>query len=643
MAEIDCTLRGYIYGVICDEFSFLDPLGEATVIGIPGEHQIPERGSLTHNNQEVKPFVKQIDEKELNKRVEGNKLVLRGTTDETGFFCINQPDYRGEPLDIYVIVGQIPLKQDDEREYVQLDEPAIYSLGTYQPSTSDQEQWQTNLVIPSEVYCQLKKRADVWSIVGQVTFCDTDVPANQVSVSAFDVDITQHDPLGTDVTNGAGYFRIDYPGSAFREGTIIDVELFGGPDLFFKIEDSDGNVLLGENANKGRHGDRCNAGPCFCVNLCAPVEVPPPKDGVPTVWTAVGKAEFLIPDSYSTNDFDADGYGVQGGTHYAFTGNSLKMMGSITYLDDPHTVEYRFRVSDKHGTNGGSTVPESDFNQTVGSVASGDLNLFQNGVEIGQVVRFFPSYKMVRVYANSSDLDNDGWLDIKKAIESAFISDPDVTPADIPSFINSPYGGWKQNILLAIDTTKIQAPISPGGATNPGDAVTSGIVNVADETYALRFEARIRNYSTNAVTALPADGTTLNAIVLDNTEAVRKLAMVAHSSDACKPLSGQIDVAYTVYHPHLGHANINVKSNESPPVFNKNLNDSNLPFSVNADPNGTNPMNNGSLNINNNQVGSNQSLHKCTYLVTLGVGWRMHNGDGALALGDPQTTFWYEG
>jgi hypothetical protein len=103
-------------------------------------------------------------------------------------------------------------------------------------------------------------------------------------------------------------FRIDYLGAAFRQGTIIDIELFGGPDIYFEVQDSGGTTLLAEDPSVGRTPGRADSGPCTCVRLCVDLPGDGGGDTMPSAWTRVGTA-FLIPDSPAAlNDFDADGY-----------------------------------------------------------------------------------------------------------------------------------------------------------------------------------------------------------------------------------------------------------------------------------------------------------------------------------------------
>lgn len=89
-----------------------------------------------------------------------------------------------------------------------------------------------------------------------------------VRVYAFDHDWLQDDPLVFEVTDASGHFRIDYSGVDYRKGTFINVELFGGPGVYFRVETLGGDALLAEPPNQGRASGRANIDPCFCVELC---------------------------------------------------------------------------------------------------------------------------------------------------------------------------------------------------------------------------------------------------------------------------------------------------------------------------------------------------------------------------------------
>ena len=136
--------------------------------------------------------------------------------------------------------------------------------------------------VPYRYWCHIRGRFGAWTICGHVIHCETKAPIGGVRVRAFDVDWLQQDALGQDVTDGAGHFRIDYSAADFQKTIFspsINIELTGGPDLYFKVETLSGTVLLAEPPSRGRLADRENVGPCFCVELC--LEKQPPIAGVP--------------------------------------------------------------------------------------------------------------------------------------------------------------------------------------------------------------------------------------------------------------------------------------------------------------------------------------------------------------------------
>jgi hypothetical protein len=446
------------------------------------------------------------------------------------------------------------------------------------------------------------------------------------------VDLVQHDNLGSAVTDAGGNFRIDFVGAAFRRGTIIDVELFGGPDVYFQIDDSSGTNLLLETPAFGRLAGRADRGPVFCVTLCVNVPVPG-TTGIQPAWTGVGTA-FTIPDAGSLNDFDAAGYA--GTANYALT-SVIRMTGSApirTSAGNP--VEYRFRVSDVTALNTAGPLGEANFSRIVGK--SPDDGLFSS-IKIGQMVRYSP-FRIIDVYARLVDLDADGWLDPNASIMRTFTEVPGVTPADIPSFVWIDSDG-----LMGIDTSRLTtAPDVPDGAAVAGVPVP--VANrIGLEMKAFRFEVReVVNKAGGVFNLMPGHGTTVNSMILNNNAGFMKLAMQEHltSGDLCGVLHGNVHVAYTVHHPHLSSVSLNVRSNDG--SFNADLKDlpQNLPLIGNILAS-INMMNNPSLAINGNPgVPPGQMLHKCSYLVTLAAVRRLHTGDTSVSTDFRQVTFYYE-
>ncbi|OUC16429.1 MAG: hypothetical protein B0A82_01740 [Alkalinema sp. CACIAM 70d] len=625
-----CTIYGYLYGAICPNFLVWDAIGGAEIYARTSERQEAITDSLARPNQSsLKAVVEEIEEAGLQNLIAPSS-IMRATTDDRGAFCLFDPDYQGQLIDLFACIRRIPAPTLEQGS-VELERPLCLFLGTYKPFKFG-DRWYLIAVIPAGIWCRIRRKADLWVIVGRVTPCDKPtVGLGALTVTARDVDIVQPDFLGTGVTNAMGVFRIDYPGANFRQGTWIDVELFGGPDVYFKIEDAEGNVLLDEPPMRGRAAGRGDRGPCFCVNLC--VEVPvPPDPNIPSVWTKVG-TQFTIPDAAVLNDFDTDGYA--GTAKYAFHG-TIRLLGSAPRLTSSgNSVEYRFLVSDVTTPNGTAPPADTDFSRIVGVGAN--VPLFAK-TQIGQMVRYSP-YRIVDIYAEQADLDSEGWLDINTSITRTFAADPLLSPADIPDFV------WVDgDALMAINTTALTTqPNVPSGVGNPGERVPPAN-RIAIEQKAIRFEIReVINKAANLFNPMPGSGTTLNTIVLNNNITYMKVAMAEHlSSTACTPLSGSPHVAFTAYHPHIANVSINVHSNNG--VYNQNLNDAaSKPATSNAAiPLSGNTNSSGVNHLHNPAVMLPAGLIKCTYIVTLEVLRRLHNGDTAVIPNWVQTSFYYE-
>jgi hypothetical protein len=621
-----CSLRGYLYGVVCGRLGILDPVGGAEIFAVAVDVDAPTADSLPRagTEQSRKPVVRRVTKADLDAALESSRVSLRGKVDGDGSFCLVEKAYDGGLVEIYVAIGGVPYS-GGERD---LKEPIYLRLGVYAPVRPDEEGL-LKLVIPQKVWCWLKQLADVWTIAGKVVACDDpSVPIGGVTVSAFDVDWTQDDALGSAVTSSSGIFRIDYLGDVFRQGTFIDVELFGGPDVYFRIEDSASNVLLDEPRSKGRTPGRADSGPCLCVDLCVKVPVPPDGNVIPSIWTGIGIA-FTIPDASSLNDFDADGYAGAG--KYAFTG-APRMTGSAALRTGAgNPIEYRFLVSDTTGTNGDPALPSADFTRIVG--VSPNDGLFVT-TKVGQMIRFSP-FKIVDIFAKVVDLDPEGWLDVNTSIERTFVERPDVDPPDIPAFVFVDSDG-----LMEIDTGPLTtAPNVPAGAAAPGQPVPAGD-RIGIEKIAIRFEVReVIDKATSTFGPMPGDGTTLNAMVVNNNPTFMKVAMTEHlAATPCDILHGTVHVAYTVHHPHLQAMSIGVTSNDG--TYNTSLSDPpELPLAGNTNA-AIVHKNNPALAIPNGPPPI--QLHKCTYLVQLSVTRRLHNGDGAVGTDTVPTTFYWE-
>jgi hypothetical protein len=605
------TIEGRLRGILCTRRDIFDAIAGAEIYALsPSVREAPAQPGLAADS--LKTVLRRIEAPELAERRKTAQLAVHGPTSADGSFRLAEPKYEGGEVDLYAAIDSMPLPGRNGGT-AKLEQPWVLYLGTYDPTLGP-----IDILLPSSIWCRLKRLFDIWTIVGRVTNCSNpSVPLIGVTVRAFDVDWLQDDELGSAVTLSDGSFRIDYLGEKYRKGTFIDIELFGGPDVYFKIESSTGQALLTEPSSKGREPGRADSGPCLCVELC--VDLPGGETGIPTAWTKIGI--FTIPAGPSLHDFDANGYA--GAAKYGLT-QVIRAAGSAPLKNSGNPVEYRFLVSSTTAPNGGAPVPAGSFTRVVGKGA--DAALF-SPIQVGQMVRYTPFFEVVDIVADPSDLDADGWLDVNRSILRTFSTHPTFTPADIPTFQYVDLDG-----LMGIDTRVLTtAPDVPAGAAVAGQAIPAANL-ISVQKVALRFE--IRDGVTHA--PLAGDGTTLNALVINNNTVFAKVEVTEHQSiGSCEPLHGNIHLAYTVYHPLLQSASLTVVSNDGG-SYSANLTDPpSLPLSGN-----TNPAVTGQ---NNPALAVPPPLHRCTYLVTLSAGPRLHTGDVAVGGVMPQTTFFWEG
>ena len=276
-----------------------------------------------------------------------SSLLGEFETNDAGEFVAElgeKQGYKGEAFEIDVYCGTVPHLKPGPKP----PQPVQFSISVVQPLYRRTESgllavWEHCL--SARYWCMVRGRLGAWTICGRVTVCSTKAPAANVKVSAFDVDWLQDDPLGSAVTDLDGKFRIDYLAADFKKDILgWNIELFGGPDLYFKIETLSGTTLLAEPPSRGRTPGRENVGNCVCVDLCVP-EAPV----VTHAWfTRVG--DFAL---YSDINFSTDGLtaraapfgfpGAHGGPGYGFFGH-MKLEGDCptTYPTGGAPMRYRF-------------------------------------------------------------------------------------------------------------------------------------------------------------------------------------------------------------------------------------------------------------------------------------------------------------
>jgi hypothetical protein len=490
-------------------------------------------------------------------KAKASSLIAEADTGPDGSFAFQLgPDqkYEGGAFEVDVYCGTVPRRKRSPNP----PRPLQFSITTLQPMWKQTEggalaYWR--YCVPARFWCAIRQKFGAWTICGHVRACDRDnrPPVVGVKVTAFDVDWTQDDPLGSAVTDSSGHFRIDYLASDFMRTPFpfFNLELFGGPDLYFRVEVPGGGVILDEPPSRGRDRDRENAGPCFCVELCVDHPIT-----VKHAWfTHVG--DFDI-----NSDFDATGKtsvaapvgmaDAHGGPGFAFydglSGNGLKLVGDCptTHPGGGEPMRYRFRY--EHPANPGVLVPITGSRisaQIVGTrpvtwdFGAGPIETFQSIVVTGSGGSTSPpppplpspippagtSWGAVPVALMSPDPD--GWVTIDPTTTNGALSGP----------------------LIRF---KSATAVPGGSSTVAGDAAGSAPGDLkTGVTLRIVFEAE----PTGGPTAgSPTLSNELSRIVINNWAEVNLLNLLQFTlpgASCCTPLSTDLGIQYTTDHEFM--------------------------------------------------------------------------------------------
>jgi hypothetical protein len=260
------AFHGNLRGVLCGECS--EPLSGVKVrLYRLRSDQDAARLAVA----EPKDTFRVLPAEEIDAKLE--RLIAEVDTDDKGGFVVRFDEgsrYQGEAFELDVYCGTVPhrLPVPPPRGPVQ------FSVTTVQPQWRERKDGNVAVwehALSQRFWCFIRSLFDAWTICGRVTVCGTQRPASGVRVFAFDRDWLSDDPLGIATTDGDGRFRIDYLGANFRRGTWLNVELVGGPDVYFRLESPSGEIVQ-EPPSTGRNPGRENIGPCFCVALCVKEE-----------------------------------------------------------------------------------------------------------------------------------------------------------------------------------------------------------------------------------------------------------------------------------------------------------------------------------------------------------------------------------
>ena len=503
-------------------------------------------------------------------KTKASQLIAEAKTDANGNFSFTlgrEQKYEGGAFEVDVYCGTVP-RRIPGRKAVQ---PRQFSITTLQPAwkqTGDNEflaVW--NHCIPYRFWCHLRQLFDAWVICGRLTTCEDGSPIPGATVSAFDRDWIQDDPLGSAVTDASGHFRIDYNSEAFKVtpfSPLINAEWFGGPDVYFKATLGT-DVILDEAPSMGRSSGRENIGPCFCVELCSDKVQGGCGVSCQPHWQKVWDFDIHPDAGLPGSQFSVEGYAGGAALSYVFGDMNYRsgvlLRGNCPLVNPANTadkLQYRFMIGEYTwpGTPddpnvipsvpppAGSLVPVTQIAATtVGYVFYTDGHGVPSSAD---------------VIITSADVDpTTGWI---KAILGSTVSVDmhDGTFANV-TVIDSNF--LRTDELMVLNSTAITAKHAakmPGGL--PQNQAGRALLDSEKEPirrYMLQFEVR----DASSMVTIFTD--TLSSIILNNSAAILALDMEELFLNLCNPLGGAntAHVLYTVDQPHLGKFALTIGSN----------------------------------------------------------------------------------
>ena len=607
------VLRGKLCGYICTECP--EDLSRVKVrIYRPADEGLVARAVA---NPKETFAILEAKEADAKKKL----LLAEGETDDEGSFEIPlERGYEGGPVEVDVYCGTVPHRKPGRREAV----PLQFSVTTIQPAWRQVEDrfvagWR--YCIPWRFWCAIRARFDAWTICGRVTICGSTRPMSNVRVRAYDVDWLQDDDLGNAVTDANGRFRIDYTSDDFKQllgWTNPLGELFGGPDLYFRVETLGGQLLLGEPSTTGRTPGRENAGPCFCVDLCVPHEGTGPVGDEPlSVFRSVGVYRFATDINAATGLTNSGGYGFY---------NGLRLNGTLAKRLNAQPLEYIFEWAE---TDAAGTTPAPADWKKVALPRIGETR-------IGDVVRWAPTgpfdpnpvKTLYTYYVNNSivapdrraaGVTADGWIQVPQESDKFSATGTFEPTNDMIILLTDELFAWP-----AIDLTGLLAG---------QDSTSTGKALAQDRHIAVRMWVReAGNDATKQLAGtcphLAVDNTRYdnlsrhpewNGSVVSGQIGVGLLDIQELIGHGCQKITDTLSVVFTAAHPNLGSVSIDMSGPSGTVGFT-------LPPAVPGQRFGTAAV----------VLPAGQTVHDlppCAYVVHLSAGILLTNGEAGGGIG----------
>jgi hypothetical protein len=592
--KVEYRFMGSLCGYLCEECR--EPLSGVKVRLYRAARQITERAAA-----DPKDTFELVSADGIKGKA--GSLIAETVTDDKGNFTFDlgpKQKYDGEAFEIDVYCETVP----GHKATGKAPEPVQFSITTLQPQwrqSGDRLVAAWQYCVPSRFWCHIRSRFGAWTICGMVKVCKTKSALGGVRVFALDRDWLQDDPLGSAVTDGSGHFRIDYTAAAFQKTIFpsINIELFGGPDIYFRIETLGGTVLLAEPASRGRDADRSNRGPCFCVELCVP-EGPSQNPTILSAFTNLGGYDF------TNGQVDIAGTGLTNDNRAFFS--NVRLNGVLAQTLNNQPLEYMFEVKDI--TGGGAYT----------QVAMGQIS----PVQIGKHEVYAPAFvgdpnpvKTKPYVVNGTpgpsvlvpSVTADGWIQVPQENNVFNASGAFAANGNMIGLITTSLNAWP-----AVDLTGL----SGGVALSAGQLAT-------DRIYGIRMWVREAGNPGSAVIAGECARAAIDNRLYNNENhhpywaggvvngelGVHLLEIQELKVAPCSELSGSLTVTFTAGHPNLGAVSITMTGPGGPYAFS-------LPAAVAGQQFGTATPNGWTMG----------SLGPCAYIVTLSVQILLTTGDG---------------
>jgi len=553
--------RGKLCGLICPECP--EPLANVVVRLYRSRDTQTVTALAVANPKETFTV---LTEKQVKDKP--SSLIAEAKTDDEGNFTFELGDkerYQGEAFEIDIYCATVPHLKPRPNPPA----PTQFSITTLQPRW---RQMETGFVavwdycLPHRFWCFVRALFGAWTICGRVTHCATKNPIGNVRVRAFDADWIQQDELGNAITDAQGKFRIDYVTADFGKTPFswLNIELIGGPDLYFQVETVLGAVpLLIEPPSRGRQADRENAGPCFCVELCLE-QPPPPQDEPPPVFTHLGGYAYLTDINGAP-----PGNGLTIGDNRAFY-STIRLNGILPKRLNGNSMEYRFeaRTTDATGAPTGPWTP----------IAPSQIAR----TKIGLLANYAPAFPGDPNPVKTRDYTVNGTAGPTEVVASftmdGWIQVPQESNVFGPEGFFQPNGNMINLIsqsLAAFGAKNLTGLVAGNSSTSTGQTLAE------DRHFALRMRVREAPVGGAGVDAGVCQHVAINNTLYDNINhhpswagypesnalGVAMLDIAQLIADGCHEISNSLDVLFTAAHPNLGAVTVSMSGPGGPYAF----------------------------------------------------------------------------